>query len=229
MVLKDTFTPAVLLKLVITAAPFVLNQASAQEMHHHHHHTQDDTGLVMNENRDRLPNGCDAISEDQEFTIQAGREFADAQGSTVFGMSEHVLEVQPCSRLTIHFENRDDIRHQWMVHGLPHYLYPGGMFHIEAFGGQTQSGTFIVPPEDETYLIHCDMAQHMEMGMKGQLVVGSGSGNLWSIPGVTASFRNDEPPLNRWYLLIGAGLIFALAARQASGRRKPLPGNTQQG
>jgi hypothetical protein len=75
-----------------------------------------------------------------------------------------------------------------MVHGLPKYLYPAGMFHIEAAGAQTLKGVFIVPPEDKTYLIHCDMAQHMEKGMRGQLVVGKGSGDLWSVPGISDDY-----------------------------------------
>ena len=33
------------------------------------------------------------------------------------------------------------------------------------------------------------MAQHMEKGLKAQLVVGSGNGNLFSIPGVSGAMR----------------------------------------
>jgi hypothetical protein len=66
------------------------------------------------------------------------------------------------------------------------------MFHIEANGGTTVSGTFIVPSDDRTYLVHCDLAQHMEKGMKAQLVVGKGSGDLWSVPGVSADLNADS-------------------------------------
>jgi hypothetical protein len=39
------------------------------------------------------------------------------------------------------------------------------------------------------------MAQHMEKGMRGQLVVGKGSGDLWSITGVSDQFyRSDYLP-----------------------------------
>ena len=79
-----------------------------------------------------------------------------------------------------------------MVHGLPRYLYPAGMFHLEAAGGETVTGTFIVPGDDRTYLVHCDMAQHMEKGMRAQLVVGSGSGDLWGVPGVSREFRRGN-------------------------------------
>ena len=146
------------------------------------------TGIVMNENRDTLPAGCSDVSRDHQFTIRAGRKYADDEHGMTFGLSQAEVRVSPCSRVTIEFINEDEVRHQWMVHGLPKYLYPTGMFHIEAMGGQSQTGTFIVPPEDRNYLIHCDMSQHMEKGMRGQLVVGRGSGDLWSVPGVSDAF-----------------------------------------
>ncbi len=161
----------------------------AQQMDHSDHEMAvGKTGVVMNENRDTLPRGCTEISREHSFTIHAGREHADQLHGMMFGMSEHEVRVEPCSRVEITFVNDDGIRHQWMVHGLPKYLYPAGMFHIEAMGEQTQKGVFIVPPEDKTYLIHCDMAQHMEKGMRGQLVVGKGSGDLWSIPGISDDY-----------------------------------------
>ena len=93
-----------------------------------------------------------------------------------------------------------------MIHGLPRYLYPGGMFHLEAAGGHSQTGTFIVPGDDKTYLVHCDMAQHMEKGMKAQLKVGKGSGNLWAIPGVSSGFIQDS------YLPEGTGFYLMLVS-----------------
>ena len=75
-----------------------------------------------------------------------------------------------------------------MVHGLPKYLYPAGMFHVEASGGRTRTGTFIVPGEDRNFLIHCDIAQHMEKGMRGQLVVGKGSGEMFG----HVQYRDDS-------------------------------------
>jgi plastocyanin len=161
-----------------------------QEMDHSQHHDMQmsGTGVVMNENTDVLPRGCDAISMDYEFTVEAGREFALKTPGTIFGMNVHEWQVAPCSRITVTFVNRDEVRHQWMVHGLPKYLYPTGMFHIEAMGGQSQTGTFIVPGDDRNYLVHCDMAQHMEKGMRGQLIVGSGGGDLWGVTGITDAF-----------------------------------------
>jgi hypothetical protein len=40
--------------------------------------------------------------------------------------------------------------------------------------------------------VHCDIAQHMEKGMKAQLKVGKGDGDLPSIPGVTDYVIQDD-------------------------------------
>jgi plastocyanin len=179
--------------------------AGAQHSQHQHHNMQiTPSGVVMNENTDTLPRDCETISREHEITIHAGRDYASAPGMT-FGMSEHEVRVEPCSRITVTFVNEDEIRHQWMVHGLPKYLYPAGMFHIEASGGQTRTGTFIVPAEDRNFLIHCDIAQHMEKGMRGQLVVGKGSGDLWGVAKVSNDFfRADYAPSSRSWIVIAA-------------------------
>ena len=166
---------------------------SGQEMADHtghgaHQMAVNPDGVVMNENHATLPRDCTGISRDYAFTIQAGRAYARDIPGMIFGMSQHEVKVEPCSRIEITFVNEDEVRHQWMVHGLPKYLYPAGMFHIEASGGRSMKGTFIVPGDDRNYLVHCDMAQHMEKGMRGQLVVGKGSGDLWGVPGVSDEF-----------------------------------------
>jgi plastocyanin len=157
--------------------------------HSGHQMAVDPAGVVMNQNHDELPRDCSEISRDYEFTIHAGHKYAADFPGMIFGMSQYEVRVQPCSRITISFVNEDSVRHQWMVHGLPKYLYPAGMFHIEATGGYSKTGTFIVPGDDRSYLVHCDMAQHMEKGMRGQLVVGKGSGDLWGVPGVSDDFH----------------------------------------
>ncbi len=174
----------------------------------------DATGMVMNSNTSTLPFDCSEISRDHAFTVHGGTQYAEDFAGTVFGFSTHEHQAEPCSRITVTFINDDQIRHQWMVHGLPKYLYPGGMFHLEAAGGHEQTGTFIVPSDDKTYLIHCDVAQHMEKGMKAQLKVGSGSGDLWSIPEISGNFNHatylPDGTLG-WLLLAGAaGLGFTL-------------------
>jgi hypothetical protein len=83
------------------------------------------------------------------------------------------------------------------------------MFHIEVPGGHSKTGTLIVPGDDQTYLIHCDMAQHMEKGMRGQLVVGKGSGDLWGVAGISDQFfRSHYLPRHTFVL---ASLILLLS------------------
>jgi hypothetical protein len=107
------------------------------------------------------------------------------------------------------------------VHGLPRYLYPLGMFHLEAAGGAQKTGTFIVPSDDRTFLVHCDLAQHMEMGMKAQLVVGRGSQDFPSVPGVTAHYRPDgydglNNPLRGALALFSLVLVLVLGYKWSS-------------
>ena len=174
---------------------FVLPVAGESDHHSHgnegHHQgmEMDRDGMVMNANDSNLPKDCEEISEDVAFQVGVGRNHA-ATGYT-FGYDQHEYRVPRCSRVTITFTNEDEVRHQWMVHGLPRYLYPQGMFHLEVNGGKTRSGTFIVPSDAKTYLVHCDMAQHMEKGLKAQLVVGLSKDVLPNIPGVSRATERD--------------------------------------
>ncbi len=166
----------------------------------------------MNSNATTLPRDCKKISKEYEYTVHAGTEYAADFPGNVFGLSQHEHQVEPCSRITVTFVNKDEVRHQWMVHGLPKYLYPAGMFHLEAAGGHQQTGTFIVPSDDKTYLVHCDITQHMEKGMKAQLKVGKGDGDLWSIPSISGDFYADTylPKKTSWLFSVSivAGLFF---------------------
>ena len=149
-------------------------------------------GMVMGQNAKTLPGGCDSISETKEITVHAGHKYAEKFPGRMFAFDTQEFNFKPCTKLTVHFVNEDNVRHQWMMHGLPKYLYPKGMFHLEATGPSKISGTLILPPGDKTYLVHCDIAQHMEKGMKAQLKVGKGDGDLPSIPGVTAYVVADD-------------------------------------
>ena len=149
-------------------------------------------GMVMGQNKDTLPGGCDSISETKEVTVHAGHKYAEKFPGRMFAFDTQEFNFKPCTRLTVHFFNEDNIRHQWMMHGLPKYLYPKGMFHLEVSGPGKVSGTLILPPGDKTYLVHCDIAQHMEKGMKAELKVGKGDGDLPSIPGLTAYVVQDD-------------------------------------
>jgi len=201
--------------------------AGQQEIDHSghtgHQMVVDQSGVVMNENRTTLPRDCNKISQDYSLTIHAGTKYAANVPGMIFGMSQHEVRVEPCSRISITFVNDDMVRHQWMVHGLPRYLYPAGMFHIEASGGQSQTGTFIVPGDVQTYLIHCDMAQHMEKGMRGQLVVGGGNGDLWGVAGISDQFYrfNYLPEYTPILVLLILGISFLIWLRVVNGSWYP--------
>ena len=218
---RISLVAAFLLSMLPLAGTGAGNDSVDQADHSGHRMAVDPTGMVMNDNKDKLPRDCAEISRDFTFTIHAGRKFAADIPGMIFGMSQHEIRVEACSRVEITFVNEDQVRHQWMVHGLPRYLYPAGMFHIEASGGQTRKGTFIVPGDDRTYLVHCDMAQHMEKGMRGQLVVGKGSGDLWGVPGVSNDFlRQAYLP---WFTWPYAALFFLIAFGLSARRSKPRP------
>lgn len=185
-----------LLWLFIVMTLALAGQALAVDlpmMDHGGGHLMDMTGrMVMGQNTDKLPGGCKKISQEVELTVRAGRKYAKSYPGTMFGFDKHEWRFEPCTKLTITFINDDKVRHQWMMHGLPKYLYPRGMFHLEVTGRGQVTGTLILPKEDMTYLVHCDIAQHMEKGMKAQLIVGDGSEDLPSIPGVTAFAIADD-------------------------------------
>lgn len=162
-------------------------------MDHGDGHLMDATGgMVMGQNTDVLPGGCSRIAATKEITVHAGHKYAEKFPGRMFAFDVQEYQFEPCTKLTVNFVNDDDVRHQWMMHGLPKYLYPKGMFHLEVTGPGKVTGTLIFPPGDKTYLVHCDIAQHMEKGMKGQLKIGKGDGDLPSIPGVSAYVIQDD-------------------------------------
>ena len=184
----------------VLVSPAVLAEQPQREivehkmlMDHGDGHLMDmEGGMIMGQNKDKLPAGCDSISEDAEITVHAGHKYSSKFPGTMFAFDQQEWKVKPCTRLTVNFINEDTIRHQWMMHGLPKFMYDKGMFHMEVTGPAKISGTLILPREDRTYLVHCDMAQHMEKGMKGQLVVGKGSTPFPSIPGLTDQVIPDQ-------------------------------------
>lgn len=165
---------------------------SGMQMDHMNNMSLDAEGMVMNSNDSKLPQDCQAINKEYNITVHAGTKYSKGFPGSIFGMDKHKIHVEPCSLIHVTFINEDQIRHQWMVHGLPKYLYDKGMFHLEATGGAQKSGSFIVPSDNKTYLIHCDIAQHMEKGMKAELIVGKGSGDLFSVPGISGAWLNPN-------------------------------------
>lgn len=188
--LFSTVVLSVLLSSTVMAKEFEKHDAL---MNHGDGHLMDMGGaMVMGQNTDTLPGGCDEIAVTKEITVHAGHKYAEKFPGRMWAFDTQEYKFEPCTKLTVHFVNDDSIRHQWMMHGLPKYLYPQGMFHLEVSGPGEVSGTLILPPGDQTYLVHCDMAQHMEKGLKAQLKVGKGSGDLPSIPGITANLIEDN-------------------------------------
>jgi hypothetical protein len=153
--------------------------------------TMDMAGAVMNENKDRLPQDCSQLAGETHITVKAGKKYAEKYPNLVFAFDQPEWSAEPCTKVNLTFVNEDNIRHQWMMHGLPKYIHPQGMFHIEVTGPGEKTGTFIVPGVKKTYFVHCDMAHHTEKGLLGQFKVSGGDGDLPSIPGVTGPIFPD--------------------------------------
>ncbi|WP_394753216.1 multicopper oxidase domain-containing protein [Crenothrix sp.] len=157
----------------------------------------DEKSMIMNANENNLPKDCPKISENVNLTIRAGHKHATKFNGKMFAFDQQEWNVKPCAKINITFINDDQIRHQLMVHGLPGYLYPHGMFHLELYGQGQLTASLIVPSMKKTYLVHCEIPQHMEKGMKAQLKVDGGDVDIPSIPGISASVREDVYPV-RW-------------------------------
>jgi hypothetical protein len=177
----------------------------------HEHMSMDEKGMIMNANPDKLPKDCQKISGDVDITIHAGQKHALKFNGKMFAFDNQQWDVKPCSRVNITFINDDSIRHQLMIHGLPGYLYPQGMFHLELYGAGELKASLIMPGQKKTYLVHCELAQHMEKGMKAQLKVDGGDGDLPSIPGISKPVRADEYPVD-WNSSAIAALLLCLLA-----------------
>lgn len=171
----------------------------------------DETGMVMNHNFDKLPRDCPKISEDVDIIVHAGHKHAQKFTGLMFAFDQQQWDVAPCSRINFTFINDDNIRHQFMLHGLPGYLYPKGMFTIELYGKGQKKASLIVPSRKKTYLVHCEVPQHMEKGMKAQLKVDGGDVDLPSIPGISKQVTADLYPVEwnkfSWGLLVISILI----------------------
>ena len=184
---------------------------SATAMMNHGGMMMDEKGMIMNANSDNLPRDCQKLAGDVDITIRAGQKHARRFNGKVFAFDQQEWDVAPCSRINITFINDDDIRHQLMIHGLPGYLYPDGMFHLELYGPGELKASLIVPSQKKTYLVHCELPQHMEKGMKAQLKVDGGDVDLPSIPGLTEPVRADVYPVD-WNNATWLILMFSIIA-----------------
>ncbi len=193
-------------QIVITLSLVMGLLTPASAMMDHDHMLMDEKGMIMNANTDRLPKDCQKISGDVNITIRAGHKYAQKFNGKMYAFDNQEWDVAPCARINVTFINDDDIRHQLMIHGLPGYLYPQGMFHLELYGAGELKASLIVPATKKTYLVHCELPQHMEKGMKSQLKVDGGDGDLPSIPGLTKPVRADSYPVD-WTPSMGAMLL----------------------
>ena len=190
---------------------FLLASQAGMAMEHSHHGMQmDDKGMIMNANSSNLPRDCEKISENVDITIHAGQKHALKFNGKMFAFDQQQWDVKPCAKINITFINDDDIRHQLMIHGLPGYLYPDGMFHLELYGAGQLQASLILPSQKKTYLVHCELPQHAEKGMKAQLKVDGGDGDLPSIPGITAAVNADVYPVEWSNTAIGLLLLCLL-------------------
>ncbi|MEI6268527.1 MAG: copper oxidase [Methylococcaceae bacterium] len=170
----------------------------------------DEKGMIMNANSDNLPRDCPAISENVDITIHAGQKHALKFTGKMFAFDQQEWNVKPCAKINITFINDDQIRHQLMIHGLPGYLYPEGMFHLELYGEGQLQASLIMPSQKKTYLVHCELPQHMEKGMKAQLKVDGGDGDLPSIPGISKPVKADVYPVDWTRLTLSVLMLSAL-------------------
>ncbi|MFB6148695.1 MAG: hypothetical protein ABEJ48_03430 [Halobacteriales archaeon] len=108
-------------------------------------------------------------------------------------------------RVVVTFINTDHIRHQWMVHGLPRSVYPGGMFSLEVTGPGRITGAFITPGTDQTLRVHCSLPQHDEKGMHARLIVGEGN----PTPTVTTTAQTQRPLPGFTFLATLCSLLLA--------------------
>lgn len=151
-------------------------------------------GLVMNENTDTLPPGCEEVNGWQNITVRAGTQHAKEFNGKLFTYDDREYNFEPCQKVTVTFVNNDSVRHQWMVHGLPKSIYNMGMFSIEVTGPGQDTGTFILPSYRETLLVHCGVPQHEQKGMKAQIKINGGHGDLGNIPGITGAYKEYDYP-----------------------------------
>lgn len=169
---------------------------------------------VVNENTDDLPPGCDSISEELELTVRGGKDFASDMAGVVFTFDNRSFDMPACARVTVTFVNEDDVRHQFMPHG----VWPDGTFLIEVDGPGEDTGTFITSANPGSVMVHCGVSQHQQKGMKAQILVAGGTGNIPNIPGVAGLPPEDgqeehSPTTSAWIAVVLVALAMLFPAR----------------
>ena len=132
----------------------------------------------------------------RRIVLKGGAKFA--REGEVFAFEPRVIRAKRCEEVEIVLENTDDIRHALMLPGL------NPMFTLEFTGAETRSARFVTPDEDVTLEFHCHVARHEDLGMHGQLIVGTG--------GTAAAHKAVEPTKKRLYE--GVGIVVATDMRK---------------
>ncbi len=141
-----------------------------------------DETAVFNENSEELPPGCEEVSGDADVTVSAA---SAGYGYPLFEYHPPSVEVDACERVTVTFESQTRVRHQWIVRGLPEDTYPDGYFGVEVDGATEESATFITPGEQVTLPVESSVGSQSESGLRGQVKVDGGDGDVDGIPGLT--------------------------------------------
>lgn len=115
----------------------------------------------------------------QEYDITESTDDYYTLNSRVFPytLRESLIVVDPDEKVKLRVLNGHSEGMALHIHG-----HKATETHYD---GVEQNPVARVTRDDKTYLVHCDIAQHMEKGMKGQLVVGKGSTTFSSIPGIS--------------------------------------------
>jgi len=163
-------------------------------------------GSTVNANGSVVPPGCDAIRGERRLTVDAGREYA-ADGDA-YGYDLDSVTAPACTRLVVTLVNHDDVRHQWVVDGLPTETYPGGYVAIEVANRGSVTAAFVTPSQPGTYEGLSTLPQHEQNGMRLPLVVTGGG----SAEATTSTPTSDESGGT----VPGLGVLLALTALLAA-------------
>ena len=128
-----------------------------------------ENGSTVNANGSVLPPGCEAVRGERRLTVDAGREYAT--DGDAFGYDLDSVTAPACTRLVVTLVNHDDVRHQWVVDGLPTDTYPGGYVAIEVADRGSVTAALVTPAEPGTYEGLSTLPQHEQNGMRLPLVV----------------------------------------------------------
>lgn len=144
---------------------------------------------TFNENSEAAPPGCEAVEGEDEVSVAA---VSGGAGYPLYEYSPTVIETEACTRLSVTFESSTRVRHQFVVEGLPEEVYTDGYFGIEADSGAEETATFVTPAEDTTLAFESKVGKQPDSGLRGQIVVGEGNGDVDGVPGVTKDDWNDD-------------------------------------